>query len=1235
MLIAAAWIFTISFLFSHYWSYRASPSSFKQKLEHRIQKKIKEFNEVISSLNFNQSQSQIADQLKLLTLQEDNRNETAYFLYQSNDLGEPILSYWSSHLINPEKNFCFYPEGNYFIQQQNGYFIYTVKKIESQQREFTILGVIPVYWKYFLENKYLTSEFAEFEHLSELYSIANFEAGYPIIDSSGKTLFSIKQIKSIDQISPDAITVLLRIISVILILLFVNKKCHELLKRKRNLKATAFLILFVLVFRYVTFYTGFPFNLNYFQLFDPTIYASSFINKSLGDLLINILLVLWVCNFIKKQKEFLQIPKPRTKQLALGIYVIIQLTLFLIALYGFRLQRSLIEDSNISFDVSNFFSLNLYSVLGFIIIGLIYYGFYLIVHISKIIISKLEVHSFLHQLLITSLSGLFIIFILGFGKNGFLHLSVLLWFCVFISIFNWQEITTEKSFLKTSFFILWLLFFALSATILINTQIRRVELAKRINLAEKLSDQSDPSGENLFGIALSNINESWFLDNFHRFYNPLSNKFLKDSLIIQNFSGYLNKYDTRVYVFDSLYQPLFNEDSVKFSTIKNIALNEGKKTAIPNLYYYDRNVDKFSFLYYLPIKQQQATLGYFVINAKLKRYKNEALFPELFKVAKTVTNDLNINYAYAIYKDNKLINAFSDYAFAERLNASQLPKLLYEERKNGVYSELWYKTAANKLVILVKKEISFLDTVTLFAYLFCSFLLIVFIIFLFQKWQQISISNFQWKQFIRMSLKNQVIITVVFISTFSFIVIGFATISFFIISFNNNNKERLKRSIQVMTNEIESTIGSQIELSTASIFFDNGASNGLDNTIAEISDIHNVDVNFYDVSGQLRTSTQPYIYSKGVLSNKMDPHAFDALAQKKLNQYIHEEQVGNFKYLSIYVPVHDSEGNVFAFLNIPYLNSQKELNQEISSFLVTLINLNALIFLIAGMVAFFFSNRITASFAFIEAKMKAINLAGVNEEVTWDRNDEIGTLVKEYNKMVKKLEESAKALARTEREGAWKEMAKQVAHEIKNPLTPMKLSLQHLQRAIANNQDNAKELATRMAQTLVEQIDQLAKIASDFSKFANIGLAKPTIVVLEKTILSVINLYKGHERLEIIHNLHDKEHKIWIDSIQLNRLFTNLIQNAVEASTNQPQMQIEIMVLDAENFVTISIKDNGEGISEFMKHRIFEPNVTTKTTGTGLGLAMCKGIVENAEGQIWFESQEGVGTTFFIQFPLV
>jgi two-component system, NtrC family, nitrogen regulation sensor histidine kinase NtrY len=375
-------------------------------------------------------------------------------------------------------------------------------------------------------------------------------------------------------------------------------------------------------------------------------------------------------------------------------------------------------------------------------------------------------------------------------------------------------------------------------------------------------------------------------------------------------------------------------------------------------------------------------------------------------------------------------------------------------------------------------------------------------------------------------------------------------------------------------------------------------------------------------------------YNKGIVSTKMDPGAYYHMNREKEVQYFKEEQIGSLKFVSNYVPVIDEAGREYAYLNIPYFTSQSKLKLEIANFLVTIINLNAFIFLIAGIVALFITNRITRSFSFISDKMKEVNLGTKNEAIDWKRDDEIGELVKEYNKMVGKLDDSATALAKSEREGAWREMARQVAHEIKNPLTPMKLSLQYLQKAISNDAGNVKELTANVAQTLVEQINHLNQIAGEFSQFANIGNPRHEVFDLHEILYLLIQLYSADTRVQLDCTPLPRSVLIDADRTHINRLFTNLIQNAIQAVPENRIAQISIEEELRNNKILVKVTDNGMGIPEEMRSKIFTPNFTTKTSGTGLGLAMCKGIVEQAKGEIWFETKAGEGSTFFVELPL-
>ncbi|HEV2354089.1 MAG TPA: HAMP domain-containing sensor histidine kinase, partial [Puia sp.] len=754
----------------------------------------------------------------------------------------------------------------------------------------------------------------------------------------------------------------------------------------------------------------------------------------------------------------------------------------------------------------------------------------------------------------------------------------------------------------------------------------------RQEIADRLGKQSDPSSETMLSIYFSYIDNDFLASNFSRFRDPASNQFIKDSITTKYFPAYQDNFDTRLYTFDGDEKPLFNEPPISYDTLNTTFSVQGKSTDIPDLRYVERSFDKFAYIYKKTVRDSTSkAVGYLFILSEPKSQKSgEALVPELFH-----ERSEDLPEYYAIYNKRELVTPGGDYPFPTRLSAAQVPKADYVHIKKEGYDELWHRVSNDNFVVVVKPDNSAIEDITLFAYLFSAFL---FLVALFRGTALLIWSRLHWSQlrtYWQMNIRSQIHTTIIFISLFSFVVIGVATIIFFINRYGRNTQERLSKAMQVMVSEVQSKLSAPGGYSLDGRLYYQGSRSELQGLIEEIAQVHGTDINIYDLAGNLQVSSNLFVYNKGILSKKMHPLAYYNLHQLNEITFHQYEQIGGLSYVSIYRPLRDDQGNAFAYLNIPSFTTQDELKEEISNFLVTIINLNAFIFLIAGTIALFLTNRITSSFLLISQKMQEVNLGKTNEEIEWKRNDEIGGLVKEYNRMVKKLEESAAALAKSEREGAWREMARQVAHEIKNPLTPMKLSIQYLQKAIDNNSSNVKEMASNVAKTLVEQIDHLSKIASDFSQFANIGNPKKEVFDLHEMLYSLTSLYETTENLLFKWVPVHQRIMVYADKTQLNRLFTNLLQNALEACDNNSRRVISVSEEMGDDSIVVKVADNGEGIPLEMQSKIFIPNFTTKSSGTGLGLAMSKTIVEQAKGKIWFETVEGEGTTFYVELPVL
>ena len=663
---------------------------------------------------------------------------------------------------------------------------------------------------------------------------------------------------------------------------------------------------------------------------------------------------------------------------------------------------------------------------------------------------------------------------------------------------------------------------------------------------------------------------------------------------------------------------------------------QAKPTAYTGLYFYDVSYDRFNYIIKKQVTDAAGMLqGFVFIISSPKNYKADALYPELFSKGTANSIESSSKYSYAVYKKKHLSNSYNNYPFPTVILGMSLANNEFLTKRNDGYDELWYNAGDDKIIVIAKGDSFLMESITLFAYLFFSFLVITGLFNVFNVLIRGRFHLKKMRSLLQFTIRNQVHGTIILISIFSFVVIGIATILFFINRYHSSNRERLSRTIHIMENEVRNSLDTFSFYDQKLKVYDFLPNEKLEYTINKLAEIHAADVNVYDVNGNLKLSSLPLPYNTGVVSTKMDPVAFYHLSKLKDVQFFQEQQIAKLKYLSDYVPVRDETGKEYAYLNIPYFESQNRLEDEISNFLVTIINLNAFIFLMAGIIALFITNRITRSFFIITNKMKEINIGKVNEEITWNRKDEIGELVDEYNKMVKKLDVSAALLARSEREGAWKEMARQVAHEIKNPLTPMKLNLQYLQMAIDTNSPNVKDISVYVAKILLEQIDHLSQIATDFAQFANIGRTQNQIFNVNDSIEHVSSLYSVDDKLHLSLSTHAKKIMIKADKTQINRLLTNLIQNAIQSVPENRKPEIEIATTGAEGKVVISVKDNGSGIPESMVDKIFTPNFTTKTSGTGLGLAMCKGIVEKLDGKIWFETKQNEYTCFFVELPVI
>lgn len=402
--------------------------------------------------------------------------------------------------------------------------------------------------------------------------------------------------------------------------------------------------------------------------------------------------------------------------------------------------------------------------------------------------------------------------------------------------------------------------------------------------------------------------------------------------------------------------------------------------------------------------------------------------------------------------------------------------------------------------------------------------------------------------------------------------------------------------------------------------------------IYQIADVLNVNFNIYDLEGGLIKSSRPK-FGNDSISMCLTPIVLNNLERSVDSRYLEEKSTAGDKYQASYTYITDGRFKPIGILNLPYFEDNSFNNKELKEFLIRLGGVYVFMLLIAIWLAYFISKYITRSLQTISDKMNTTFLTKQNQKIiVGNPSEEIGKLINAYNAMIDELEISAVKLAKSEREQAWREMAKQVAHEIKNPLTPMRLTVQSFERKFDVNDPDIKTKVKEYSKTLVQQIDTMSNIAGAFSNFAEMPAQQNETLNVVKIVKLGLDIFNE----SYIHFIAEEDEIITkLDRTQLIRVVTNLVKNAIQAVPEVEEPRILVTVCIEGDFVKLSVADNGIGIADEFRDKIFEPKFTTKTSGMGLGLGMVKNIVETYKGTIDFTSSPGQGTVFVVKFPKI
>ena len=565
---------------------------------------------------------------------------------------------------------------------------------------------------------------------------------------------------------------------------------------------------------------------------------------------------------------------------------------------------------------------------------------------------------------------------------------------------------------------------------------------------------------------------------------------------------------------------------------------------------------------------------------------------------------------YAVYHNLKLIYSNSSY-FEKTLPDSLTPQDFTFQTAPFSQKKVFIHQEEKTIALLIGPALEGIKAVSLFSYIFTlSVFLFSALLFLNHKFNFLP-NYLKFEILNTHTLRYKLQVSMLSIIFFSFVLIAAITGYYLNHSSNEYNNKILKNQAFLVKETVEDA-ASFSKINPTKI-----------QELLKVAQYSGLTFEIFDKKGN-RVFPESNAYSQ----QKIDYKTYRRLQSTHGSKGALDSKEGIY-----HLPVFAAAGQ------LEYIVSTKPLGEnpppfDNKSFLSALLNVYVFLLLFASLLAIAVANSVSKPLQALVEKLKTFRLGKTNPSIQWENNDELGMLIHQYNELVQKLDESAQLLAQTEREVAWREMAKQVAHEIKNPLTPMKLSIQYLQLSINKEEDELRDLIQKTSNTLVEQIENLSHIASEFSNFAKLPQAENEALVLNDLVASVHELFRksGDIRFNLYISL--DEIKVFADKSHLLRVFNNLLKNAIQSIPGGRKGEITIKLSREEEMAVVKIKDNGQGIPAEMHAKVFYPNFTTKTSGTGLGLPICKSIIESFGGKIYFDTLVNVGTTFTIELPL-
>lgn len=996
-----------------------------------------------------------------------------------------------------------------------------------------------------------------------------------------------------------------------------------LLKRSQSIKNSKYALVIIaalLLVRIVLIIGGWLSN--QFLFFTPFLYASK-MAPTYGDLIINTVLLVFfaylINRFVRLPKRFLVYDFNRTAWVG-----VLNFFYALVVVYVNASSESLIAHSSINLVVHNMSQLRLPIIIGYTVLAFNYLSLVLVAYWICNTLKQVKGY----KLCINAGAMLALLLLLSYAFKAPMDLYAVV-FCYLIYLFtillsgwihNKPILTTLAYFLMV--FSIFIMVFMVNLT-------QKKEYQQNQSLAISLSTEHDPIAEYFFKELGAAIKSDTAISNRLE-PESFNQEELSWYMAKKYFNAYWKKYELTITVCGDADSVLVNDTELYwypcYSFFNEYVNERGVQIPETDFYYIDKFTGLINYLGWMKIKLKDGSEVSLFVELDSRLTTKSLGYPELLLDEGVQAHDESVKHSYAKYYQGNLIAHTGKYEYSlisdvfEHTGAQD-----FKEVKHNGYVHLVYAAGDENLIVISKPIVRFIDYLVLFSYVFVYYYLSSLVIAL------LFVSSYRKVNF-RDSLRNKIQFSVIAILLMSLLLIAGSTTWFNVRKYNQTQFRIVEEKINSVYVELEHKLAFEEELTPN---WSAGKYDNLDQLLIKFSDVFYSDINLYSPNGELLATSRSEVFDLGLQSRRMDPLAYHKMNNERLARYIHKERINNLAYLSAYIPFMNNQGELLAYLNLPYFTKQKELQEDITTITVAIVNIYVLLILLTIVIAVFISDQITKPLEMIQAKFRELKLGSRYEPIEYKKNDEIGRLVVEYNRMVQELERNVDLLAKSERESAWREMAKQVAHEIKNPLTPMRLSVQQLKRTWDDKKDGFEIYLNRVTETLIEQIDNLSHIAGEFSNFAKMPVAKIQRVNLYDALNASCDLFKANEGVRIRFTASVSEAWVMADADQLTRVFINIVKNGIQSIPDGRKGEVIVTLDVSKKVATVEVSDNGKGVPEEIVGRLFTPNFTTKTSGMGLGLAIVKNILESVDGTITLSTELDKGTTFTVCLPVV